>query len=200
MVRRRSTVRFRNGAPGHRLDPVRIGPFWLECGSKVQQSPQGPSWSPSLRSASRVAEDTTSVYISIVMAILLCRRICMATCGWTSRAASSDPQDLRVAWTVIRRTRLADAPVEAAGEVARFDRRAEAGSEHQSGVGPAVAGLFPSGVLLLPAELEGGHAQVGEGEWGFRSLGLGGTAQELAAVRRPWPDLAARIRPGRQPD
>jgi hypothetical protein len=28
----------------------------------------------------------------------------MATRGWTSRAASSDPQDLRVPWTVIRRT------------------------------------------------------------------------------------------------
>src|ERR1700728_1868802 len=38
------------------------------------------------------------------MAILLCRRICIATRGWTSRAASSDPQDLRVPWTVIRRT------------------------------------------------------------------------------------------------
>jgi hypothetical protein len=42
---------------------------------------------------------------------------------------------------------------------------------------------LPSSVLLLPAELEGGHTQVGEGERerGFRSLGLGGTAQELAA-------------------
>src|ERR1700734_1988038 len=57
--------------------------------------------------------------------------------------------------------RLADAPVEAAGEVARLDWRAETGGEHQSGVDPAVAGLFPSGVLLLHAELEGGHTQVG---------------------------------------
>jgi hypothetical protein len=34
------------------------------CSSRVQQLAPGPNWSPSLRSASRVAEDMTSVYIS----------------------------------------------------------------------------------------------------------------------------------------
>ncbi len=42
--------------------------------------------------------------ISIVMAILLCRRICMATRGCTSRAASREPQIRRVSWTRMRRT------------------------------------------------------------------------------------------------
>jgi hypothetical protein len=32
---------------------------------------------------------------------LLCRRICIATRGCTSRAASRDPHVLRVPWTVI---------------------------------------------------------------------------------------------------
>jgi hypothetical protein len=50
----------------------------------------------------------------------------------------------------------------------------------QAGVDPA-AGLLPVGVLLLPSELEGSHAQVGEGERSFRSFGLGGAPQELSA-------------------
>jgi hypothetical protein len=84
MVRRRSTVRFRNGDPRSTAGfDHETGRFACWCSSKVltcrpaasyesasqptrqlllvQQSPQGPSWSPSLRSASRVAEDTTSV-------------------------------------------------------------------------------------------------------------------------------------------
>ena len=42
--------------------------------------------------------------ISIVTAILLCRRMRMATRGCTSSAASSEAQVLRVPWTVIRGT------------------------------------------------------------------------------------------------
>jgi len=38
------------------------------------------------------------------MAILLCRRICTATRGWTSRVASSDPHVLRAPCTVILET------------------------------------------------------------------------------------------------
>ena len=37
------------------------------------------------------------------------------------------------------------------------------------------------GVLLLPAELERGDAQVWEGERGFGCLGLGLAAQQLSA-------------------
>jgi len=54
------------------------------------------SRSLSLRSASRVAAEGTSVQISIVTATLLCRRICIATRGCTSRAAGSEPHVLRV--------------------------------------------------------------------------------------------------------
>jgi hypothetical protein len=54
------------------------------------------SQSPSLRSASRVASDGPPVQISIVTAILLCRRMRIATRGWTSSAASSEAQVLRV--------------------------------------------------------------------------------------------------------
>jgi hypothetical protein len=39
-----------------------------------------------------------------VIAIRLCRRIAIATRGWTSSAARSDPQVRRVSWIVIRRT------------------------------------------------------------------------------------------------
>ena len=76
---------------------------------------------------------------------------------------------------------LRDAAVEAAAEVARLDRRAVAGGEHQAGVDPGVSGALPVGVLLLPAELERGDAQVGEGKRGLGRFGLGLAAQELAA-------------------
>jgi hypothetical protein len=54
----------------------------------------------------------------------------------------SDPGDLC----------LDDAPVEAAVEVARLDRCAVAGGEHQAGIGPGIDGLVVVGVLLLLAE------------------------------------------------
>ena len=44
------------------------------------------------------------MYSSIVIAILLCRRIRIATRGCTSKAASSEPQVRRVSYTRIRRT------------------------------------------------------------------------------------------------
>jgi len=66
----------------------------------------------------------------------------------------SDPADLC----------LTDTPVEAAGEVPRLNRRAEPGGEHQAGLRPATGGTLAVGVLLLPAELQRGHAQVREGE------------------------------------
>lgn len=50
----------------------------------------------------RVSPTTRPRCSSIVMPILLCRRIYMP--GWTSRAARSDPHDLRVPCTVILRT------------------------------------------------------------------------------------------------
>ena len=76
---------------------------------------------------------------------------------------------------------LGDAAVEAATEVARLDRGAVPGGEDQAGIDPGVPGLLAVGVLLLPAELERGDAQVRKGKRGFKPFGLGGTAQELAA-------------------
>ena len=74
-----------------------------------------------------------------------------------------------------------DATVEATGEVARFDRRPIAGTEHQVGVYPGVHSTLMVGVLL-PAELErGGDAQVWEGERSFGCPGLDLAAQEPAA-------------------
>ena len=72
-------------------------------------------------------------------------------------AVDGDPADLR----------FADAAVEAAGEVARLDRRAAPGGENQAGLHPAGTGSVPVGVLLLPAELERGDAQVRKGKRGF---------------------------------
>jgi hypothetical protein len=84
----------------------------------------------------------------------------MATRGWTSRVASSDPQAFRAPCTVIVDLRPRDAAVEAAAEVPRLNRRAVAGGEHQAGVDPGVSGTLPIGVLKLPAQLERGDAQV----------------------------------------
>jgi hypothetical protein len=78
-------------------------------------------------------------------------------------------------------SRTRDAAVEAAAEVARLDRRAAAGGERQAGVNPGACGADSVGVLLLPAELERGDAQLGKGEGGIGRLGLGLPAQQLAA-------------------
>jgi hypothetical protein len=63
-----------------------------------------PRASPNRLSAASVAWSGTIVYSSIVIAILLCRRIRIATRGCTSKAASSEPQVRRVSCTRIRRT------------------------------------------------------------------------------------------------
>jgi hypothetical protein len=52
-----------------------------------------------------VAAEGTSVYISIVTAILLYRRICTATRGCTSRAVGGEPQVFRMPCSVILGTR-----------------------------------------------------------------------------------------------
>ncbi len=90
MVRRRSTVRFRNGAPKPQVRALfrsRNGP-WCRLGAapKCSSRSHGPNWSPSFLSASRVAADPASVQSSVVTAILPCRRICMAMRGWRSNA------------------------------------------------------------------------------------------------------------------
>ena len=56
-----------------------------------------------------------------------------------------------------------------------------AGGEHQAGVDPGAAGALAVGVLLLPAELERGDAQVGQGKRSLGRFGLGLAAQELVA-------------------
>ena len=55
-----------------------------------------------------------------------------------------------------------DAAVEAAAEVARLDRGAMPGGEDQTGIDPAITCAVTVGILLLLADLECGHAQVGQ--------------------------------------
>jgi len=78
-------------------------------------------------SAASVALSGTMVYSSIVMAILLCRRIRIATRGCTSKAASSEPQVRRVSCTRMRRTpalaqRRSKRRLTARGSIARPER------------------------------------------------------------------------------
>ena len=106
----------------------------------------------------------------------------MATRGWTSRAASSDPQVFRAPCTVIL------------GTFARVMRRSKLRLKLRGSIGvpwrvvntrpvsiQASPGALTVGVLLLPAELERGDAQVGKGKRGLGCLGLGLAAEELAA-------------------
>jgi DNA-formamidopyrimidine glycosylase len=79
---------------------VAHSPGWYFAGSSAasrgRSAPpagEGVSSSPGRLSASLVASEVASVYISIVTATRLCRRICMATRGWTPRAARSVQPD-----------------------------------------------------------------------------------------------------------
>ena len=92
----------------------------------------------------------------------------MATRGCTSRAASSEPQVLRVPcngdpWDA----GSDDAAVEAPAEVTWLDRRAMPSREDQAGLDPGIPGALAVGVLLLLTELERGNAQVDEGKGRF---------------------------------
>lgn len=97
----------------------------------------------------------------------------MATRGWMSRAARSDPHDLRVPCTVILRTpALLMRWSKTSGEVTRLDRRA-ARCEYQTGIYAAVSSVRPARVLLQSAEPERGHARVRERQRRLRTFGLG---------------------------
>ena len=72
-----------------------------------------------------------------------------------------------------------DAAIEAADEVTRFDRRPMTGSEHQAGIDPGIPSPLTVGVLLLPAELERGEAQVREGK-------RASDASVLVSRRKSW--------------
>ena len=72
-----------------------------------------------------------------------------------------------------------DAAVEAAAELARLDRGAVPGSEDPASIDPAVSGPVTVSILLLLADLECGHAQVGQWQRCLRGLGLDLAADEL---------------------
>ena len=84
--------------PGQRPVPIK-GPAVFDLPAAADGSNHQVSQSLSLRSASRVASDGASVWISIVTAILLRLRMRMATRGCTPRAACSEPHVLRVPCT-----------------------------------------------------------------------------------------------------
>jgi len=82
--------------------------------------------------------------------------------------------------TVIRETpRSHDAPVKAAVEVARLDRRAVPGGEDQAGVNPAISRTITISVLLLLADLKRSDAQIRQRQWCLGCLGLDLAADEL---------------------
>ena len=70
---------------------------------------------------------------------------------------------------------------EVAGEVPRFIGRAVGGGEHKPGVLPGVVCSDPVPVLSLGAELERGHADIGQRQGGFRAWCLGLAVLELPA-------------------
>src|SRR6478609_536136 len=72
-----------------------------------------------------------------------------------------------------------DAPVKAAVEVARLDRRAVPGGEDQTGVYPAISRTITINVLLLLADLKRSDAQIRQRQWCLGCLGLDLAADEL---------------------
>lgn len=66
-------------------------------------------------------------------------------------------------------------------EVAWLDGRAIAGGEYEAVFVPRLSGGCSCLVALLLSELEGGQADVGQGESGVRRLGLGVAMEELPA-------------------
>jgi hypothetical protein len=72
-----------------------------------------------------------------------------------------------------------DAPVKAAVEVARLDRRAVPGGEDQAGVYPAISRTITISVLLLLADLKRSDAQIRQRQRCLGCLGLDLTADEL---------------------
>ena len=98
----------------------------------------------------------------------------MATRGWTSRAASSDPAGVPGPVDGELPDVGLGAPVlEGAVDVARVHGQPVSGGEHLAGVDPEGAGPRSGFVLQLLLEAQGGHADVGQREEGAGGLGLG---------------------------
>jgi hypothetical protein len=133
----------------------------------------------------RVSPTTRPRCSSIVMAILLCRRICRATRGWMSRAVRNDPHDLRVRAQLKLlshvQLRVVEAdllpgepeqlaledlcPADAAVELregGQLVRRAVPCGKRQAGLDPAFTGMLTVGVLPLLQSLSA--ATQGQGE------------------------------------
>jgi hypothetical protein len=89
---------------------------------------------------------------------------------------------------------LGEAAVEAAAEVPRLEGCAMSGGEHQAGINPGTIGTVAVTLLLLGAELERGHAQLGQRQRRFGCLGLDLAAEQLAADPL---DLLADVQLGR---
>jgi hypothetical protein len=157
MVRRRSTVRFRNGAPAHRPVPDKE-PALLTL---VQQ--WGSFAQPVAELAERVAgRGRGDLGVDLHSeALLLCRNLH----GHTRVHVQGGHGDRRY-------PRLGDAAVEAAAEVTRFDRGAVPGGGHQAGVVPSIVRTVAIG-LLLSAELQRRNAQVRQRKQCLGGFGLG---------------------------
>jgi hypothetical protein len=107
----------------------------------------------------------------------------IATRGWTS---SGQQRRTGLAGAVHGNPgnpRSHDAPVEAAVEVARLDRRAVPGGEDQASVDPDVSRMVTISVLLLLADLKRSDAQVRQRQRCLGCLGLDLAAGELLVHR-----------------
>nr|WP_305070147.1 hypothetical protein [Micromonospora sp. WMMC415] len=88
----------------------------------------------------------------------------------------------RASWTVIGLTpAFLASRLPGALEVARLDGCAIAGGEYEVCFVPCLAGGCSCLIALFLSELEGGQADVGQGESGVGRLGLGVPVEELSA-------------------
>lgn len=159
----------------------------------------------------RVSPTTRPRCSSIVMAILLCRRICRATRGWMSRAVRNDPHDLRVRAQLKLlshvQLRVVEAdllpgepeqlaledlcPADAAVELregGQLVRRAVPCGKRQAGLDPAFTGMLTVGVLPLLQSLSAATQGQGRGSGASDPSVLARPSQELAPTRWTcWP-------------
>ena len=204
MVRRRSTVRFRNGAPSCRLkadsDPG-TGLFLVT----VQQQ------CAAVASRAELVGELPECFAcrrrhDLGVALSRWRSCCVPQdlhghAGWMSGAARSDPHVVQVPDSDPVDPGFADAPVELR-EGVQLVRRAVPRVKRQAGLDPAVTGMLTVGVLLLPARLERGHARSGRGSGAPDPSASARPSQELAADPLDLlADAQPRVhpRPGRLP-
>jgi hypothetical protein len=112
--------------------------------------------------------------MSIVMEILLCRRICIATQGYTSSSTSHDAHVLLVECTDTTGTpALPACTLKQRVEVSRIQREPAACAEYKIILMPGFACIRPPAFDRQPLLWEGGHAGLWQRQHGFRGNRFG---------------------------